>query len=135
MWPKIHSNRGPRDTVFAELRKEFGNYFKMVSEWLQGLLEGHPKKAFYSMIALLLISLALSFTLFRNREQPVAVHRKPLAPFADGFGQLMQATGKIRETIMLKQQIDSLSAVKVLTAQDSTRLTAALDRLQRLSKP
>jgi len=135
MWPKIHSNRDPRDTLFAELRKEFGNYFKLAGEWLKGLLEGHPKKAFYGMIALLLISLALSFTLFRNREKPIAVHVKQLAPVADGFGQLIQATGKIRETILLKQQIDSLSAVKVLTGQDSTRLIDALDRLQRLSKP
>ena len=135
MWPKIHSNRDPRDTVFAELRKEFGTYFKIAGQRLKELLEGHPKMTFYGMIALLLISMTLSFTFFRNREKPRAVRVKSFAPVADGFGQLMQATGKIRETIMLKQQIDSLSAVKVLTAQDSIRLIAALDRLQRLSKP
>jgi hypothetical protein len=134
MWPKIHSNRDPRDTLFTELRKEFGAYYQLAGDWGIRLLKSHSKIAFYAMIALLLISLVLSFTVFRNREKVAVVTPRPITTLSDGFGQIMRTTGKISEIVMLKQQVDSLSVRKNLSAADSGRLIAALDRLQQFSK-
>ncbi|WP_345952956.1 hypothetical protein [Mucilaginibacter sp. PAMB04168] len=134
MWPKIHSNRDPRDTLLTELRKEFGAYYQLAGDWGIGLLRSHSKIAFYAMIALLLVSLVLSFTVFRHREKVALLTPVQVTTISDGFGQIMQTTGKIREIVVLKQQVDSLSAKKNLSAADSSRLIAALDRLQQLSK-
>jgi hypothetical protein len=134
MWPKIHSNRDPRDTLLTELRKEFGAYYQLAGNWSIGLLRSHSKLSFYAMIALLLISLVLSFTVFRNREKVALVTTRPITTISDGFGQILKTTGKIREIVVLKQQVDSLSAKKNLSAADSSRLIAALDRLQQLAQ-
>ncbi|MDT3401283.1 hypothetical protein [Mucilaginibacter terrae] len=134
MWPKIHSNRDPGDTLFAGIQKEFGQYFKLAGDRGKALLKDYPKTAFYSMVVLMAVSLILSFTLFREREKESDLKAGQLAPVSDGFGQLLETTGKIRETISLRQVIDSLSAKSSLAARDSLRLNAALDRLRKLSQ-
>jgi len=134
MWPKIHSNRDPGDTLFKALGQEFATYFRLAGDWITSLLRSHPRLAFYSMIGLLVISLVLSFTVFRHREKVALGISPPITRITDGFGQIMQTTGRIREIVVLKQQVDSLSARRKLSAADSIRLIAALDRLQQLSK-
>ena len=135
MWPKIHSNRDPRDTLLKEVRKEFGTYFTLAGQWGGGILRSHPKIAFYGMVSLLLLSMVLSFTVFREREKVAVVLPQQVSPVVDGFGQILKTSGNIRETITLKSVVDSLTGVKTLTAADSARLLVALDRLQQLSKP
>lgn len=134
MWPKIHSNRDPRDTLLTELRKEFSAYYQLAGDWGIRLLKSHSRIAFYAMIALLLVSLVLSFTVFRHREKVALVTPRAMTTISDGFGQIMQTTGKIREIVVLKRQVDSLSARKNMSAADSSHLIVALDRLQQLSK-
>jgi len=134
MWPKIHSNRDPRDTLFKEIHKEFSPYFQKGGQWGVSWLRSHPKTALYGMITVLLVSLVVSFTLFRNHEKVAVVTVMQVSAVKDGFGQIIRASGKIRETIALKAQVDSLSALKTLSSRDSARLIATLDRLQHLSK-
>ena len=133
MWPKIHSNRDPRDTLLKELGKEFGVYLKLGSQWGGRLLRSHPRKSFYAMVVLLVISVVLSFTLFRNPEKMAIATQKEVSPISDGFGRIIQTTGKIRETMALKTLVDSLSRMKHLSSRDSSRLISALDRLQALT--
>jgi hypothetical protein len=53
MWKRIHSNRDPRDTLYSEIRKEFGTYFTIAGNaasawrvptrnlfWVHGLPDG-----------------------------------------------------------------------------------------------
>jgi hypothetical protein len=130
MWKRIHSNRDPRDTLFTELKNEFRPWLGKANESLVSATRSHPRFFFAAMIVLLLISFGLSFTIFRHPEKPVpalAGHRDPVG---DGFGQIMKATGQLRETLKLKQTVDSLSAKKQLSAADSLRLESALDRLR-----
>jgi len=56
------------------------------------------------------------------------------APVGSGFDELMQATGRIRETLLLKRSVDSLSDKQQLSSTDSIALIHALDRLQQLHK-
>src|SRR5882757_6236406 len=121
MWRRIHSNRDPRDTLFSELRKEFGASFTRISSAGKAALGLYPRLFFGVMLLLLLASAVLSFTLFRHPAGSVAkiqVHREN--PVAVGFGQILLTAAKIRETLQLKHLVDSISAKKQLSPADST---------------
>ena len=137
MFKRITSNRDPRDTLLSELKKEFGVHYVKVGDKGQQLVNHYPRFVFGSMIALMLVSMALSFTVFRNRE--AAVKKKaPITqksnPITTGFGQLLQTGEALRETIALKQQVDSLIAKKHLSKTDSATLERSLDRLQQINQ-
>lgn len=135
MWRRIHSNRDPRDTLYRELRKEFGTYFDLVIIFSRRIFERFPKFIFSVMILAMAASLILTFTLFRHPEPPQVkmVRSKPNPdPVQDGFGKIMQTAGQIRETIGLKRLVDSITAKKQLSAPDSLALDSALSKLQQL---
>ncbi|BAU51966.1 hypothetical protein [Mucilaginibacter gotjawali] len=132
MWKRIHSNRDPRDTLYSELRKEFGDYFFIAGNAGKRLAVAYPRFFFGCMIFLMALSLVLSFTVFRHPDKAKITAVKKVNPVEDGFNQIMQATGNIRETMRLKKMVDSLTAKKQLSREDSTLLDSALDRLSRI---
>jgi hypothetical protein len=133
MWKKIHSNRDPRDTLYSELQKEFSVYFGRAGHLGKSFLGRYPRFFFGGMVLLILVSMVLSFTLFRHPvPAPVEAQKKTINPVQDGFSQIMRATGKIRETLRLKHFVDSISAKKQLSSSDSTMLDSALNQLQRI---
>ena len=134
MWRKIHSNRDPRDTIYSELKKEFSPYFGKANSAGKNLLGRYPKFFFGCMVTLMAVSLALSFTVFRHHE-PVKAQmptKTQSSPIQDGFTQIMVTAGEIKQTIKLKQLVDSITAKKQLTQADSTSLDSALNQLQRI---
>lgn len=134
MWKKIHSNRDPRDTLYSEIHKEFGNYFSIAGNAFKRMTAAYPRLLLGCMMMLIAFSMILSFTVFRYPEEPRPVPVKPISPVAEGFNQIMQATGTIRETMKLKQLVDSLTAKSELSGKDSALLDSALDRLSRINK-
>lgn len=132
MWKRIHSNRDPRDTLYSEIHKEFNGYFNKAGAGCKRLGTAYPKFFFGSMVVLMSISLVLSFTVFRHPEPKKITVTRQVNPVADGFDQILLATGNIRETIKLKKLVDSLTAKKQLSAADSTLLDSALDRLSKI---
>lgn len=135
MFRKIRSNRDPRDTVFTELKREFGPHFGKAKTGLRSAANNHPKFLFWMMVVNIGLSAVLSFTVFRHPEDPPKKNTpvKILAPVSDGFGEAMRATQALSEMLRLKKAIDSLSGKKQLTAQDSVTLEKALDRFQQLN--
>jgi hypothetical protein len=138
MFKKIHSNRDPQDTVFSELKKEFRAYFDAAGTWFISFIDRYPNFLFGAMIILMLVSFALSFTVFRLREIPVKIQpsvkvRRP-EPVSDGFDRILQAGAALKETIALKKLVDSITAKPTLSRADSTALENALDRLQQINK-
>ena len=134
MWRKIHSNRDPRDTIYGELKNEFSPWFGKANSAVKDLLKRYPKFFFGCMVALMVISLALSFTVFRHHGplHPLPSVQKQSSPLQDGFTQIMETAGKIRQTLKLKHLVDSISAKKQLTQADSISLDSALSQLQRI---
>ena len=133
MWRKIHSKRDPSDTLYSELRKEFGGRFKKLNTLAGKAADSYPRFLFGCMVVLMAVSLILSFTLFRHPEpEKPSPQKVRVSPVEDGFGQIMQATGKIRETIRLKHLVDSITSKKQLSAADTTALDSALSRLQQI---
>jgi hypothetical protein len=143
MFKKIHSNRDPNDTLYSEIKKEFGEYFGKAERHSKAFLERHTKLVFKLMVGMLVTSIALSFTVFRkrdipaNRFKPIQVSRSSAkvdpAVINDGFSKILQAGSALREMIKLKRQVDSITAKKVLTPQDSLVLEKDLDMLQQIN--
>jgi hypothetical protein len=132
MWRKIHSNRDPRDTLYSEIRREFSGYFALGTNAGKRLAGAYPKFIFGCMVILMALSLVLSFTVFRHPDAPKISAIKKVDPVEDGFSQIMQATGNIRETMHLKKLVDSLTGKRQLSREDSTLLDSALDRLSKI---
>jgi hypothetical protein len=135
MFRKIHSSRDPRDTLANELKKEFRPYLETASKRLRVGAERCPKLLFGVMVVGIVISAALSFTLFRPagevpRARPQLTKTDPVSA---GFDRLLEAGTALKEMIAIKKQIDSLSAKKVLSEQDSVALDKALDKFQTLN--
>jgi hypothetical protein len=137
MFKKIHSNRNPEDTVYSELKKEFTVYFVKAGTIGRHIIGRYPKFIFGAMIFLMLVSIALTLSVFR-KPQPVAVKQPPkttLKPLNDGFSEILRVGSALKETISLKKQVDSISAKKTLNKTDSVTLVADLDRLQQINQP
>ena len=132
MWKRIHSNRDPRDTLYSEIHKEFGSYFAIAGNAAKRLASTYPKFFWGCMIFLLALSFVLSFTVFRTPEKANVTVVKKVNPVEDGFSQILQATGNIRETMNLKKLVDSLTAKSQLSAEDSILLDSALSRLSKI---
>jgi hypothetical protein len=136
MFKKLHSNRDPQDTVYAELKKEFALYYWKANSIFEQLVLRYPKFCYWLMVFLLLVSFTLSFTIFRNHE-PVAkvkmIPQNTLSTVGNGFDKIMETSAALKETIALKNQADSLLAKKNLSNADSTTLEKDLDRLQQLN--
>jgi hypothetical protein len=135
MFRKIHSNRDPNDTILSELRKEFTIYFEKTSRTITQKMEKRPKLTLSAMVMLMFISAILCFTVFRNKE-PIAKESKTVNvnPVSDGFGQILSVSSKIRQTLRLKHQVDSLTKKTTLSKQDSVLLLNDLNKLHQISK-
>ena len=146
MFKKIHSNRNPNDTVFTELKKEFSPYFYLFGKKANNILTRYPKSIFGIMVGLILASFILSLTIFNvdgNIDHPPKkglVNSTDSTPSKlnisadDGLNSIIETTGNLKETIKLKQQINSIIAKKKLTKQDSLELQEALNQLQELNR-
>lgn len=134
MWRKIHSNRDPRNTLYSELRREFGGYFSASGALIKSLLNAYPRLVFWLMIVLLFSSAGLSFTIFRNPENKPVPKVQVVSPVTEGFSRIMESAAKIRKGLLLKRMVDSLINKKVLTHQDSITLENSLDSLQQIQQ-
>lgn len=138
MWKKIRSNRNPNDTLFSELRKEFKPYLDRAADTFRSFARRKPKWIYGSMVFLLTVSAALSFT--RSSlpgAQPVKPVKGLFSP-PSGFDAIISTSMKIDKVIRLKQLIDSITTKGELSNADSLRLNNALDSLeviQRTLKP
>lgn len=140
MFRKIYSNRDPGHTLGSELKREFAVYFEKAGRTIRHLLERHPKNTLTGMAVCILISLVLSFTLFRKPQKttmPAAdtsVRHPGKMPVTDGLDQVLAATSAIQQTLTIKKRVEELLARPALTAADSAELEIALDQLSQLQK-
>jgi hypothetical protein len=134
MFRKLHSNRDPRDTLLNEINKEFRPYIHKAGKGLTGLVNSHPRFLFTMMVINIVLSAVLSFTVFRQHVPPPKVVKPQANPVSTGFDQIMRTGEKLKRTIGLKRQIDSLTAKKQLSAADSLALEKALDTIQKLNR-
>ena len=134
MFRKLHSNRDPRDTLLSEINKEFRPYIRKAGTGLKSIINSHPRFLFTMMVIIIVLSAVLSFTVFRHQAPPPKVVKPQVNPVGTGFDQIMRTGEKLKRSIALKRQIDSLTAKKQLSAADSLALEKALDTIQKLNQ-
>lgn len=135
MFRRIHSNRNPDDTLWKELRGEFGRYLEKAGQRFRTFCSNYPKAIFAGMTALLVVSLILSFTVFRHPAPVVKkkqVARQQPKVLDDGFARILETGAALRQTLTLKQEVETILAKSKLTHRDSLALEGALDSLQQL---
>ena len=134
MFRKLHSNRDPRDTLFSEINKEFRPYIHKAGKGIKGCINSHPRFLFTMMVINIVLSVILSFTVFHHKAPPLKIVKPQANPVSNGFDQIMRTGEKLKQTIALKRQIDSLTAKKTLSSADSLALEKALDTIQHLNQ-
>ena len=136
MFRKIHSNRDPNETVLRQIKKEFAPHFERCSNQITQILKRKPKLIFGLMISMLVLSAGLSFTMLRNNVPAEKNRERPkVNVVSDGFDQISSTADAIRQTISLKQAVDSLATKKNLSKRDSDLLDSDLIKLEQLNKP
>ena len=130
MFKKIHSNRDPGDTLYSEIKKEFGEYFHKAGSSTKSFTERYPKLLFGLMVLCITVSISVVFTL---RKRPAPPPKITVSPVSDGFSQILNLSAALKETITLKKQVDSLSKKRTLDNADSATLLNDLNRLQQIN--
>jgi len=142
MYKKIHSNREPGTSIYSELKKEFGTYFNRAERCVRKIANDYPQQVFALMVFTMVVSMVLSFTYFRTKElehsQPATrqgIHNQRPVTMTGQFGQFLETTALLQETLELKKHIEAILLKKKLTPADSAELIKALDRLRIIQKP
>jgi hypothetical protein len=111
MFKKIHSNREPGTSVYRELKKEFGTSFDRVEACVRRIATSYPQQVFALMVFAMVVSIVLSFTYFRKEEldnsQPAIQQVRNQRPVTvtGQFGQLLETTALLQESLELKKHI------------------------------
>jgi len=100
-------------TVFSELRIEFSALIERVMNILIAITAKKPKMIFCVMVALMICSFLLCFTLLRMDSAKVPKHTKIFNKVEGNLGEI-GATAR-----RLKRIIDIRAALEVLIAKDS----------------
>lgn len=133
MWKKIRSNPNPGDSIYSEIKKEFRPYFEKASAGLSYFLQKFPSLIFALMVLAIVLSIVLTFTVFRHSDLRKTTELKTaVGPLNQDFDKILRAGAQLKETIRLKKVVDSISTKKQLSATDSIALVQALDSLQNI---
>jgi hypothetical protein len=131
MFKKIHSKRDASDTLYSEIKKEFGGYFSKAGSGIITFTGRYPKFLFGLMVICICFSIAVVFSL-RKRAAPPS--RITVSPVSDGISQVLGLGAALKETIALKRQVDSLDHQKTWDKNDSATLLTDLNRLNQINQ-
>ncbi|SDF11405.1 hypothetical protein SAMN05216464_1139 [Mucilaginibacter pineti] len=135
MFRKIHSNRLPGTTLAGSLKKEFSRYFIGAAVVFGRLLRRYPFTAFSLMVASILVSAILAFTVMRQ-QKPVPLPRmlsQKQAP-ATVLPGTLDAYEAFKEAGMLQARIEANGRKDSLTSRDSIEVVRALQRIDEIRK-
>ena len=81
MFKKIHSKRDASDTLYSEIKKEFGGYFRKAGNGTRSFTERYPKLLFGLMVLCIVVSISvvLRFESARPRRQKLRSARSAMA--------------------------------------------------------
>ena len=132
MFKKIHSKRNPNDTLYSEIKKEFSGYFSKAGNETRSFTERYPKLLYGLMVLSIVVSISVVFAL---RKRPAPPPKVTISPVSDSFSQVLRLSAALKETLVLKKQVDSISRKQTLDKSDSAILLKDLDKLQQINQP
>jgi hypothetical protein len=131
MYRKTHFK--PRPNLYLELRKEFGAYFLRLQALWKNISTKYPRQIFIVMLASILFSGVLAFTIMRVKEtRPLPSVSSSGAGVTQGFGQILDAGQALRKVLDLQNQINTVLHKDSLTAADSLLVKSAIRQLETI---
>lgn len=129
MYRKTHFKHRPN--LFYELRKEFGGYFVRLAALGNAIGSRYPRQIFAVMLACILFSGVLAFTVMRVKEpKSLPTLSSSGTNVAQGFGQIMGAGQALQKVLDLQNQINMVLHKQKLTAADSLFIKNAIRQLE-----
>lgn len=141
MFRKIRSNRAPNRTVSVELYHEFRPYLVLLRRRLVRLLKAYPRQVFALMVTMVAFSALFSFGLFplQDKKEMKALpfsskekSSKRSNAIDDGLSKISTTGAKLRKTLEIRKQVDSVLSRGTLGKPDSVFLEAKLEELRKL---
>ncbi|WP_443938836.1 hypothetical protein [Pedobacter sp. MW01-1-1] len=142
MFRKIQSNRAPDRTIPTELYHEFRPYLTLARRKTIRFLKAHPKHVFILMILLIVFSVLFSFDglIFKEKKKVTNLqlkatqgNREESEVISDGLMRISSAGIKLRKTLKIRKQVDSVLAKTTLNNADTVFLEAKLEELRGLN--
>lgn len=131
MYRKTHFKARP--DLFQELKKEFGAYFLSLGTSWKGISARYPRQIFILMLASILLSGVLAFTVMRVKNTgPLPSLSGSGADLTQGFGQIAGAGQALKKVLDLQNQINTVLHKDSLTAADSLLLKNAIRQLETI---
>lgn len=129
MYRKTHFKARP--DLFQELRKEFGAYFLSLGTRWKRISERYPRQIFILMLASILLSGVLAFTVMRVKNTgPLPSLSGSGADVTQGFGQIVGAGQALKKVLDLQNQVNTILHKDSLTAADSLLVKNAIHQLE-----
>lgn len=131
MYRKTHFK--PRPNLYLELRKEFGTYFSRLHAFWKNISIRYPRQIFIVMLASILLSGVLAFTVMRVKETgPLPSVSGSGASVTQGFGQILESGQALKKVLDLQNQINTVLHKDSLTAADSLLVKNAIRQLETI---
>ncbi|MFC4143532.1 hypothetical protein ACFSNA_02530 [Pedobacter mendelii] len=106
-------------TVLSELRTEFSGLIERLLAVVAAFTSKNPKLIFCVMVALMIGSLLLCFTLFRIDNAKVPKQTKVLSQVQSDLGEIGTTTSKLQRVIEIRAALGVLLAKDSLDKKDS----------------
>jgi hypothetical protein len=134
MFPKITSKSDPDATIGSELRKELRKYWEPAAATIRAKLRRYPRQAFAVMIASILISGILAFTVLRKKDKESFSFRSQLTKggFITGPAQFIRTASALQAVLALRGRVDTILQKAKPNRDDSLKLATALRQLDSI---
>lgn len=118
-------------TVLSELRSEFSSVIERMQKVTAALTKRNPKVIFCAMVALMLCSLLLCFTLFRTDGTSSPGKTKVLTRIEGDLGEIGSTAKKLQRVIEIRSALQVLLAKDSLDKKDSLLMEQLLGEIDR----
>lgn len=120
-----------KTTVLSELRSEFSGLIERLQKFIAAFTTKNPKPVFCAMVALMLCSLILCFTLLRLENPAVPKRTKALGKIEGNLGEIGTTAGKLQRVLEIRSALEVLLAKDSLDKKDSLSMEQMLQEIDR----
>ncbi|WP_316761997.1 hypothetical protein [Pedobacter aquatilis] len=118
-------------TVLSELRAEFSGLIERLSKIVAAFAEKNPKVIFCAMVALMICSFLLCFTLLRTDSANVAKQTKVFKKVEGNLGEIGTTARKFQRLIEIRAALQVLLAKDSLGSKDSLLMEQLLGEIDK----
>lgn len=116
-------------TVLSALRSEFSGLIERMQRVVAAFTIKNPKPVFCIMVALMLCSLVLCFTLLRLESPALPTQNKVLSKIEENLGTIGTTAGKLQRVIEIRSALEVLLAKDSLDKKDSLLMEQLLGEI------